>query len=367
MPEAGIHGIVLKVAGLCNLNCSYCYLYQHGDRSYLRRPKFMSAEVFEQFLFRVREYCDRRAPHSMGITFHGGEPTLIGCDWINRAAARAREYLNGRLAGLSIQTNGTLLNQEWAEVFRDCGVHVSISMDGTPVVHDGLRVDHAGKGSYEATVAGLRLLQDSGADPNILCVIDPSVSGLEVYKHLRSLGVRRMNFLMPDVTHDEKQQRYGRFGATPIADYLIPVFDDWFEEDNPNIRIRMFWDMIAMIRGGRARTDAFGNPRMSYVIVETDGTIHANDVLRICGDDFANAGLNVFEHGFDALQYGSPLLHQLVEEGMTLCATCQTCPERAVCGGGHVPHRYAKRNGFDNPSVWCADFLKLLAHIRGRM
>ena len=367
MTASGINGIVLKVAGLCNLNCSYCYLYQHGDTSYLRRPKFITTEIYEQILQRIREYCDRRAPHQLAITFHGGEPTLIGAAWIRQAASRAREVLGERLSGLILQTNGTLLDREWADVAREAGIRISISMDGPPEVHDGLRVDHVGQGSHAATLRGLRVVQESGADPSLLCVVDPSVSGLAVYRHFRSLGVTRMSFLMPDVSHDRKRERYGRFGPTPAADYLIPVFDEWLDEDDPGIRIGVFHDLVAMLRGGRPSTDAFGNPRMGYLILETDGTIHANDVLRVCGDDFANSGLNVFEHDFDSLHLGSPLLQQLVERGMPLCATCQACPEVGICGGGHVPHRYARHNGFDNPTVWCADFLKLIAHIRKRV
>lgn len=173
-----------------------------------------------------------------------------------------------------------------------------------------------------------------------------------------------MNFLMPDVSHDNKARLYSHYGTTPLADYLIPVFDDWFDEDDPGVRVTMFWELIGMIRGGPPQTDGFGNPLMNYLIIETDGTIHGNDVLRVCDEGISESGLNVFQHGFDDLYLGSPLVHQLVHEGIPLSATCQACPDRNVCGGGSLPHRYSRANGFDNPSVWCTDILKLIAHIR---
>jgi len=355
---------VLKVASLCNLNCSYCYLYQHGDTSYLRRPEFMTDGAFDQLLERIAEYCDRHAPHALSITFHGGEPTLIGADWIDRAAAKAKAQLGPRLSRMFLQTNAILLDDAWLDVIRRRELRVSISLDGPREIHDRSRVNHGGRGSYAATARGLRRVLDSGLNPNILCVVNPAASGVDAYRHFRSLGINRMDFLLPDITHDNRERVYGRYGPTPVADYLISVFDEWFREDDPGVWVSIFHELVTIVRGGRARSDAFGNLRMGYLIVETDGGIHANDVLRISGHDVANSGLNIFEHDFDSLHLGSPLLHQLVHEGLPLCETCRACPERGACGGGHVPHRYAHRNGFDNPSVWCADILKLLAHIR---
>ena len=122
-----------------------------------------------------------------------------------------------------------------------------------------------------------------------------------------------------------------------------------------------------MMRGGLPRTDAFGNLLMDYLVIETDGSVHANDALRVCQDGAAESGLNVFQHSFDELHLGLPLVHRLVHEGIPLSATCQACPERNICGGGNLPHRYARANGFDNPSVWCADIQRLIAYIRRRL
>src|SRR4029453_2802230 len=178
------------------------------------------------------------------------------------------------------------------------------------------------------------------------------------------LGIRHMNFLLPDITHDNRARVYNHHSSTPVADYLIPIFDEWFGEDDPDIRVSIFHELITLVRGGKARSDSFGNLRSGYVVVETDGGIHANDVLRISGHDIGNGGLNIFTHGFDDLHLGSPLLYRMVHEGIELCETFQAWPEKRACGGGHIPHRYAHRNGFDNPSAWCSDIMKMLAHIR---
>lgn len=367
MAHHGVVGLVLKMAELCNLNCSYCYMYQHEDKTFQRRPKFMSDTVFDQLLIRMREYCDQRAPHTMTLTFHGGEPTLIGSERMGQLAGRAREALGDRLSALVLQTNGTLLDDNWVRVLHRHAISPSISLDGPAPIHDSVRVDHAGRGSHAATLRGLKLLQERGLNPGILCVVNPGASGLETYRHFRSLGLTRMNFLLPDVSHDNKHRFYGQYGETPVADYLIPIFDEWFAEDDPGVRVTIFRELITLILGGQPHTDAFGNPTSNYLIIETDGAIHGNDALRVCDEDIAASGLNIFQHGFDDLHRGLPLVHKILHDGIPLCATCQMCPENYVCGGGHLPHRYARANGFDNPSVWCADILKLLAHVRQRI
>lgn len=362
-----ISSIILKLAAHCNLNCSYCYVYNREDQSYRERPKFMNADVLDCTLEAIKAYCDAHAPWRMSIVFHGGEPTLVGAKRFDHIATRAAEVLSDRLRYLSIQTNALLINEAWTEVLARHDVAVSVSLDGTPDAHDAVRLDRAGRGSYARTVAGLRRLQDSGLDPTVLCVVTPGSSGRDVYRHFRSLDIERMDFLLPDVSHDHKERYYGGCGPTPVADFLIPALDAWLDEDNPAVKIRVFGDLFTLLMGGNASSDAFGNPRMSYLIVETDGAIEALDALRVCEEGIAVSGLNVRQHGFDDLARGLPLVHQAVQRGFPLPAACRSCSERDVCGGGFLPHRYSRAKAFDNPSVWCADILKLTAHMRGHL
>lgn len=126
----------------------------------------------------------------------------------------------------------------------------------------------------------------------------------------------------------------------------------------------MFWDLLRKLMGGDSETDAFGNPRMGYAIVESDGSIEPLDALKVCDSELTQMGLNVLTHSFDDTPLGRPLLHALVNDGLPLPDACQPCPERKVCAGGYLPNRFSKARGFNNPSVWCADILKLIAHIR---
>lgn len=326
----------------------------------------MTEEVFTKLATRIEEYCDANPGHRMEMVFHGGEPMLIDPKQVDRFARIISERLQGRVS-VGMQSNATLVTDEWIEVLKRHNVQVGVSIDGPPEYHDLVRIDHAGRGSYDQTVKGLLRLQEAGVLSGVLTVINPGHSGLGIYKHLRSLSMRKLNFLLPDATHDSKQVFYGGFGPTPIADYLIPIFDEWFAADDPDVQVRIFEEIIKSMLGGFTHSEVIGNHPENYLVIDTDGSIQANDALKVCEEGISESGLNVSQHGFNDLHLGLPLVHRLVSEGVPLSSKCQACPERDVCGGGGVPHRYAKANGFDNPSIWCEDLLKLITHIRSQV
>jgi uncharacterized protein len=362
-----IDALVVKVVERCNLNCSYCYMYNHADRSYLRRPAFMSDEVLEQLLRRIIEYCDRRQKHRMALVLHGGEPMLMGTNRFEKLAATVQQKLGNRLESLQMQSNATLVDDDWIAALRKFSVMVSVSLDGPRHIHDMFRVDHSGTGSHERALKGLLRLQDAGLLSGALCVVNPAHAGLGIYRYFRSLGIKRMNFLLPDASHDAKKLLYDQYGETPVADYLIPLFDDWYSEDDPDVSVRFFEDIIRAVLGGKVQSDAISNGRANYLVIDTDGTIQALDALKVCHEGLPESGLNVSDHGFDDLDKGLPLLYRIVNESIPLCSTCQQCPERETCGGGYLPHRYSRDKGFDNPSIWCKDLQKLFTHIRSHM
>jgi uncharacterized protein len=356
--------IILKIASRCNLNCSYCYVYNHEDTGFITRPTMISDDVFDAILERIKEYCERREAHDFTIAFHGGEPTLVGVERFRELVIRAKRVLKHNLSSIALQTNGTLIDEQWAKMIIEHRIAANVSLDGPAHIHDASRVDHAGRGSYVATVRGIKVLQDFGISPTVLCVVNPRESGAEVYRFFRSLNITSMDFLLPDVSHDNKERMYAGLGETPVADYLIPVLDAWLDEDNPDVSVRIFRGLFRRLFGGPGLTDDFGNTGSSYLIVETNGSIEANDALRVCEDGIARSGLNVLYHGFDDLNMGLPLVYKAVNGGFPLPTACRECPERDVCGGGYLPHRYSKKNGFDNPSVWCSDIIQILRHMR---
>ena len=356
---------VLKVVSRCNLDCSYCYVYNKGDDSWRDRPRFMSDHVLDAALGRIAGYCRRSGQQSVHVMFHGGEPCLAGPTRFARWCTTVREALREvpRVV-LSVQTNGTLLDSRWAEVFAEQGVNVGLSMDGPREVHDSFRVDHAGRGSYDRVRRGIRALSDGGVPLHILSVVQPGADGLAVHRHFLELGADRINYLMPDHTYDTVGEVNDRYGATPCADFLIPILEDWWFNETMDIQVTMFAEMARLVLGGDPRLGMFGNSALCFVFVESDGAIEGLDVLRVCGQGTAATGLDVFANDFEEIGAVSNLHAEAIFDGMALPTGCRGCVEQATCAGGYLAHRYSQATAFDNPSVWCRDILALFGRFR---
>jgi uncharacterized protein len=364
---AALGQFVLKIASRCNLDCSYCYMYNKGDDGWRKRPVIMSDDVFDAAIGRIREHCDASGQRQVQLSFHGGEPTLVGPEKFDEWCRAARSRLAHLDVCLSVQTNGVLLDRTWAAVFKRNRVDVGVSVDGTRATHDRYRVDHAGRGSYDRVVAGIGELTNNDVSCSALTVLPLDDDPVAVHQALTSLGCPSITYLLPDYTYDALEEiRTSHRTRTPAADFLIPIFDLWWRAGASRPMVRNLWNIGRLVLGGRSKTEEFGNSAAFYGFVDTDGSIQGLDVLRICEPGLHETGLNVAKDSFVTLLSGTSVAARAIVSPPELCGTCLACPEHDTCGGGYLPHRYSRLNGFDNPSVWCADILKLFRHARNR-
>jgi uncharacterized protein len=347
---------------------SRCDVYESIDQSWRGRPMAVSSDVVSQTAMRIAEHVKTHELGRVEIVLHGGEPLLAGVAGL-RAILVELERALGDLCRLDVKvhTNGVLLNEEFCELFDEHHVGVGISLDGDRGANDRHRKYRDGRSSYDAVVRAIRLLASDRFRhlySGLLCTIDIANDPIRVYESLLELAPPRLDLLLPHATWDAPPPGTAGTGAE-YADWLIPIFDRWQADGFP-VRIRTFESIIATLAGGDSRTEALGLAPVRMVVVETDGSYEQADSLKVAYEGAPSTGLDVFTHSLDSV-----LDHPGVatrQRGIAdLSATCQHCPVVSSCGGGMYAHRYKSGSGFDNPSVYCADLLKLISHIGERL
>jgi uncharacterized protein len=359
---------VLKVVSRCNLDCTYCYVYNKGDETWRDRPIVMRADVMEAALDRIEAWCETTGQRRVRITFHGGEPLLAGVARVDRWCRRIRERLSGIAeVEFNLQTNATLIDDDWASVFLEHGIEVGVSIDGPAAIHDASRVDRRGGGTHERVVRGISVLRERGVWMGALAVINFGADSVAIHRHITSLGFGHVNYLLPDFTYDTVAAVRQRYGPTPCADYLLPVFDEWWLNDTIETTIPLFIAVARLVLGGHSNIDMVGNEPFGFVFVEPDGAIEDLDALRVCRHGMAGTGLSAFANDMADVGALSDLHRAAMFDGLPVPTGCRSCPEATTCSGGYLPHRWSSGAAFDNPSIWCADLLALFAHARERL
>jgi len=367
-PPVPLSQYVLKIHSRCDLACDHCYVYESADQSWRGRPVVISDETVARTAQRIAEHASAHELDSVQVILHGGEPLLAGKVRIKRIATELESALRGisRL-DLRIHTNGVQLDEEFCDVFAEHNVKVGISIDGDRAANDRHRRYADGRSSYDKVIRAIGLLSTSRFRhlfAGLLCTIDIANDPVAVYETLTSLYPPRIDFLLPHATWDNPPVRTTA-SESQYADWLTTIFDRWLAEGRP-VQIRTFDSVISTLTGGDSLTEALGLAPVTVVIIETDGSYEQVDSLKAAFDGAPVTGLDVFTHSVDVVGQHPGIAAR--QQGLAgLCQACQACPVVTSCGGGLYTHRYRAETGFDNPSVFCADLLKLITHIRTRL
>jgi len=367
-PLVPLSQFVLKVHSRCDLACDHCYVYESADQSWHGRPLAISDEVISRTAERIAQHAASHRLGTVQVVLHGGEPLLAGPDRLRRVATELRSALTGisRL-DLRIHTNGVLLDEEFCELFAEQDVRVGISIDGDRAANDRHRRYANGRSSYDQVIRAIGRLQTARFRhlySGLLCTIDIANDPLGVYEALMRLAPPRIDFLLPHATWENPPARPPG-GDEAYADWLIAIFDRWLAEGRP-VQVRTFDSIISTLTGGDSLTEALGLAPAVLAVIETDGSYEQVDSLKTAFDGAPVTGLDVFGYSLDAVAQHPGILAR--QHGLAgLCRTCQECPVVTSCGGGLYTHRYRAATGFANPSVFCADLLKLITHVSSRL
>jgi uncharacterized protein len=244
-----IHVLAKPTGPVCNLNCSYCF-YLKKELLYPGSCFRMSDEVLENY---ISQLIESHHADKVTVAWQGGEPTLMGLDFYRRAVELQEKYRRPRMTfENTMQTNGTLLNDEWCEFFRENDFLIGISIDGHRELHDAHRVDKRGMPTFDRVMKGLRLLQKHGVEYNVLVTINRvnARHPLNVYRFLRDeAGTRWMQFIPMIERLSERAVTTYQQGTT-VSDrtveseqwgnFLIAIFDEWVGHDVGKIFVQTF-------------------------------------------------------------------------------------------------------------------------------
>ena len=366
MSAARITSFLVKVASRCNLDCDYCYVYHHADQGWRNMPRLLAPEHRTAFAGRLAEYAQAAGLQRAAVIFHGGEPLLAGAEEIVEFARQIRSATPGLIVDFGMQTNGLLLTERVLDLLEAEEVAVSLSLDGPREAQDLHRTTRKGRSSFDRAEAALeRLKRRPGIFAGVIAVIDASISPQVLLSYFAGHGVPKVDFLLPDSHHDRPPP--GRdVDATLYERWMIDAFDVWFDR-YPALPVRTFEALLDVAAGMPSSTDAFGFGDVSLLSVETDGTWHDLDVLKVAGDGATRLVGSVLDTSVEQVASSAAIAaHRRLLTRSGLSDTCRMCEVVEVCGGGSVPHRFG--NGtFENPTVYCREMKALVGHVQRKL
>jgi uncharacterized protein len=356
-PDQPISQLLVKVASRCNIDCDYCYWFR--DASVYDKPKLMSAEVLQQLLRRIEEHVTKHSLIDLPIILHGGEPLLWGVENFRRIA-EACEAISSRTGcdiPIAVATNGVLIDDAWLDCFEAHNISVAISLDGPAHIHDLHRKTFQGTGTHAAAERAARMLLARDIGVSALAVCNPAFAPKAYVDFFAACGVSHYDIMIPDATVDESPPSIGAF--------YNGLFAEWLEANRSKatVNIRIVSDMIAALLANNSPTEGVGHKPIELCTVMTDGSVEAHDVLRIAGDGITQTKFNLFEHAIDDVR-NEPRWKAARDASINLSQKCRSCKFMNACGGGYLPHRFSRRNGYDNPSVYCDDLYSMFENMQ---
>ncbi len=362
----GLDTVLVKVASRCNINCTYCYVYNMGDDNWKNLSKFISEETIEALCDSLNDFVKYQRKR-FSVVLHGGEPFLLGEKKLTHLLQQLRNVLPEDYP-ISIQTNGILTTNELLKICSRFRASVAVSIDGPEEIHNKYRVNHQSVGTFKQVLKGLEILvahpDSKFLNAGLLAVIDPLSDAKEVYNFFKTLSAPSVDFLYKDGNHSKLPLNKTSFNSTEYGEWMVDLLKVYLSDSEP-LQIRVLDDMLKVLLGGSVSKEGLGLTNFAIVIIDTDGSIMKNDTLKSTYN-----GADKFTQSFNIKDV--KLMDFLKsEEFMEYCdmqrpknSKCLNCSELHVCGGGMILNRWSDENGFNNPSVYCSDQLFLIKNLR---
>lgn len=368
-----LYVLAKPVGASCNLRCKYCY-YLEKSHLYRNAPaRVMSDELLERF---VQEYIQAQTMSQVLFTWHGGEPLMRPLSFYRKAVALQEKYAFGRQIDNTIQTNGTLLTDEWCEFFKEHNWLVGISIDGPQEFHDEYRRTASDKPSWQKVMRGIRLLRKHGVEWNAMAVVNDFNAGypLEFYHFFKEMGAKYIQFA--PVVERMAAHSDGRHLATlvdqecPVADFsvspaqwgdfLCAIFDEWVRHDVGQTYVEIFDCTLANWVGERPGICVYAKECGHAGVMEFNGDVYSCDHFV-----FPEYKLgNIRDRTLVEMLYGEQQRQFSCLKHASLPKQCKECEWEFACHGECPKNRFVN-DRYGNPGLnyLCSGYRHFYEHV----
>lgn len=367
--------VMLKPAGAhCNLACKYCYYLEKNKLYPTAQRHLMSDEILEQF---TREYIEAQTMSQVLFTWHGGEPLLRSIDFYRKALSLQQKYAGSRRIDNVIQTNGTLLTDEWCEFFAQNHWLVGISIDGPQPYHDHYRLTAAGKPSWKKVMQGIKLLKKHGVEWNAMAVVNAYNANhpLEFYRFFKENGCQFLQFtpIVERLTRhedgrtlaslaDKDEISLSEASVTPEqwGYFLCAIFDEWVRKDVGKIFVEIFDCTLANWMGISPGICAYSKECGHAGVMEHNGDVYSCDHFV-----FPEYKLgNIRDHSLIDMLYGEQQQEFSRLKHSSLPRQCKECDMEFACHGECPKNRFMKdKYGDSGLNYLCPGYYHYYQHV----
>lgn len=362
------------VGAICNLACDYCY-YLEKSRLYKENPKhIMSDELLEKF---VKEYIESQTMPQVLFTWHGGETLMRPLSFYQKVMELQRKYARGRTIDNCIQTNGTLLTDEWCRFFHDNGWLVGVSIDGPQEFHDEYRKNKQGKPSFMKVMQGINLLNKHQVEWNALAVVNDFNADypLDFYRFFKEIGCRYIQFtpIVERIVHhsdgrhlaaveEDTDEKLADFSITPEqwGNFLCTIFDEWVKNDVGQYFIQLFDATLANWVGEQPGICSLAKTCGHAGVMEFNGDVYACDHFV-----FPQYKLgNIYSHTLVEMMYSEQQQKFGRDKFDSLPTQCKECQYLFACNGECPKNRFCKTaTGEPGLNYLCKGYYQYFDHV----
>jgi uncharacterized protein len=376
MSKLDFHILTKPIGPICNLDCKYCF-YLEKEVLYPDVSKWaMREDVLESY---IRQYIEAQAGSEVHFAWQGGEPTLLGVEYFRRAVELQKKFANGKTITNAFQTNGVLLNDEWADLFHENSFLVGVSIDGPRELHDTYRVDKGGRPTFDRVLRGIEVLKRRHVDFNTLTTVHRGNAGkpLEVYRFLKECGSGYMQFIPVVERIASHSTRDGlvlvsagfadramvapwSVDARQFGTFLCTIFDEWVRKDVGRYFVQLFDISLQMWLGMEPSLCIFRKRCGAALAIEHCGDVYSCDHFVYPENRLGN----IMETPLESLVLSEEQRRFGEAKETSLPKYCRDCDVRFACNGECPKHRFTNTpDGEPGLNYLCAGYKMFFHHV----